>query len=175
MTYTAYYDASEVTENDIFLSFSGSDLTFTAEFLERFEYGYLINTNVTYSLQAEFTNWPLETYPTVSTASASSKVVYMDPCDYLLAFTAEDQTNIPDDEYSGTELTWNLIDFNVNPAYCLPTIRYNITSVTGPSLLRTEPAGSHDYTSHFTDFDLVFDEDGTDPADGMLLVSATST
>jgi len=175
LTYKAYYDSAVISDSEEFLSYSGSGGTLTAEFLDWATYKYLIGTDVIYSVKAEFINWPKATYPTVSTASSSSIVDYLDPCDYLLGFSPTTQNDIPTDSYTGVVQTWDLVHFTTDPAYCEPTISYTISDVTGPSLLRDEPTGSHSFTSHFTNYDLVFDGVGSEPLDGQLLVSASTT
>lgn len=175
LVYKAYYDSTEIAADEEFLSYSGSGGSLTAEFLDKATYGYLIDTTVPYSLTAEFANWPSATNPTVSTSTATSDVLYLDPCDHLTTFTPATQDNIPDDTYSGTEFSWNLIEFTVVPTFCIPTVTYTISNVSGPSLLRTEPNGTHDYTSFFTNYDLTLDSDSTGPADGELLVSASQS
>ena len=63
----------------------------TREFTADSDDGSLISLiDPPYSVEVEFVTYPLDTYPTVATASAASTIDFINPC--LVPFTFESKT-----------------------------------------------------------------------------------
>ena len=74
----------------------------TREFTADSDNGSLISLiDPPYSVEVEFVNYPLDTYPTVATASAASTIDFINPCLKPFTFEATTQTDPASDNFSG--------------------------------------------------------------------------
>lgn len=103
----------------------------------------------------------------MSTASAGNTLTLTDPCIDLFTYTAVDQDNLADDKYSNTAVPWSLNRFTVEPAFCIPTVTYEITSIVDAS-------DTSFLAKYQSDFDVTFDSDADAPADGTAALTATT-
>lgn len=85
----------------------------------------------------------------------------------LFTYTAVDQDNVDDDDYSNNAVDWSLNRFTVEPAFCIPTVTYEITSIVDVS--------DTSFLAKFqSSFDVTFDSDGDALADGTAALTATT-
>ena len=77
LTYSATYDGNPISSpTDQPLGYNPTSREFIAETTDDSLHGI----TKTYKVKAEFANWPLATYSTVSTAEESSTIAFDDPC-----------------------------------------------------------------------------------------------
>ena len=87
----------------------------------------MIGEVLPYSVEAEFTNYPLSDNSSVSTAIATADVEFDNPCLDPFTFEATPQTNPPSDAYSQDDIVFNLNKFTIDPPRC--KILYSCTGV----------------------------------------------
>ena len=109
--------------------------------------------NIPYSVEVEFATYPLTTYSTVATSSASSTIDFINPCLVPFGLTAE-ATSSPASNNFSSDVIIQLTEFQVSPARCQVT--YTCTGIT-----RKDGTASNIDCSDTT-FDGVFDDAGND-------------
>ena len=95
----------------------------------------LIDTSGTFSLDVTFANYSPDVaeYATVSTASRSGQVDFIDPCLDPFEFNAVTQITPPTDaDYKFQPSDFTVTDFNIKPTRCEQFLTYEVTSVTLP-------------------------------------------
>ena len=71
--------------------------------------------------------YPLATYSTVATATASSTIDFINPCLAPFTFVPKDQTDPAPDNFSGSTITFTLAEFELTPSRC--EMEYTCTGV----------------------------------------------
>lgn len=85
----------------------------------------------------------------------------------MFTYAAVDQDNVADDKYTDTAIAWSLNRFTVEPAFCIPTVTYEITSIVY--------SDATSYLAKFqSSFDVAFDSDADAPNDGTASLTATT-
>ena len=64
----------------------------------------MIGLTKPYSVVAEFTEYPVDTYPSVSTNTASADITFIDPCLDQFTFAPTAQTSPDADAFSGNDI-----------------------------------------------------------------------
>ena len=121
MVFVAKFN-NELVDGDP-LTYSEDDRQFTAYSDD----GDLILQILPYSVEAEFSEYPKSSNPTVSTAVATADVEFDNPCWYPFDFKATQQTNPAADSFSGENIVFTQTPFTMDPPRCKVT--YECTSV----------------------------------------------
>ena len=131
LTLTPKFDSVVIDNDDRPVSYEEVQVGSYTVFTEDHAY---FNQTIPYQLAAELTLYPQDLNPTADTKEATNMIHFDYPCTNLLLFKFEatEQATIPEDMYTGVEQEWELTPFLIEPAFCTPTVTYDITSVTGP-------------------------------------------
>ena len=116
--------------NDVVIDGNSDPLSYneaTREFTADSDDVTLITQILPFSVEAEFTEYPLVDNLTVSTAVATADVEFDNPCLDPFTFETIGQNNPASDEYTGTNIVFTLTKFTIDPPRC--KINYACTSV----------------------------------------------
>ena len=137
LTYSATYDSNPINSpTDQPLGYNPATREFTAESTDL----TLDMMTKDYTVRAEFTNYPLVDYNTVSTAEQTSTITFemFDPCDGVVLTPAAQSPTVPAQAgYDSTDVVFTYTPYTADPVTCPVTT--NCMSVTGPDPTKLLP------------------------------------
>ena len=130
LTLTPKFNGEEIGSDDSPLSYEEtSDGTGFTVYTVDHNY---FNTTVPYQLAAELTLYRKEFNPGADSKESSSVIFFDYPCTNLFLFEPTDQDDLESDKYTGDPKSFEMTKFQLEPAFCIDGITYDLTSITGP-------------------------------------------